>query len=619
MSQTKVTDNLRDTTQLDATKITTGTIPEARITSLDATKLTGNIANARIPASAVTQHVTGFDDSSIRADILKLALHQAIDGNRAAYNLEDSFVDGFEDDTGITTETNCDRDTAGEYVGTIATEPNTKLYMSFDSSGTAMEGLDSDSYTATLGSPAVRYTTDKKFGSGSLAISNNASYLELTPGTGDIFDDNISGDWTIEWWHHNNGGDGYYRTILNKADHSGNNREISLYYNSSNTLYLDVVLTGGTTNINFGTGWASGVLNADWVHWAIVRDGDTLRLYIGGVEKGSASCSGNMTNTYDAFRFGSSYVGSNYGSSEGWYDDIRFSNVCRYTSGTTFTPHTSAHSPNTVNATGTLISDPQTASTSRTSCSGVIIYEDAVGTNTLGTDLKIYFTANNGTNWTEAASYGTATTYSGTKKLVKLGATTVTAGTQVAMKAVWANQAASVAGGYQSGDRSSTITVTTTGPVANGNIANLVDGDAPTDGSYGASDSFYYSNGSSNTSGLEVKFQLSSAQTFTGARMLGAGASGAGASQGTWKWQGSNDGASWTDIGANFDFTFASQNVFDTNFGASLSGNSTAYSYYRTLGVSGSTNGSPWFIELEFQTAAVAGKEARLHGWAVNY
>ena len=51
MSQTKVTDNLRDTTQLDGAKITTGTIPEARITSLDANKLTGTVADARFPAT----------------------------------------------------------------------------------------------------------------------------------------------------------------------------------------------------------------------------------------------------------------------------------------------------------------------------------------------------------------------------------------------------------------------------------------------------------------------------------------------------------------------------------------------------------------------------------------
>jgi hypothetical protein len=170
-----------------------------------------------LPASSVTSHVTSFDDSDIRSDILKLALHQAIDGNRVAYNLEDSFVDGFEDDTGITTETTVDRDSSGEYVSTTVS---------------------------------------------------------------------------------------------------------------------------GTTN-----------------------------------------------------------------------------------------------------ATGTLISDTQTASSSRSSVSGCFIYEDALPTaSTLGTDLKIYFTANNGANWTEASSYGTPTIYSGSKKIVKCGETTVTAGTQIAMKAVWANQ-----------------------------------------------------------------------------------------------------------------------------------------------------------------------------------
>jgi|TARA_B110000285_G_scaffold228411_1_gene291355 hypothetical protein len=97
-------------------------------------------------------------------------------------------------------------------------------------------------------------------------------------------------------------------------------------------------------------------------------------------------------------------------------------------------------------ATGTLISNAQTvASTSEVS--GVFTYTDSAGTNTIGTDLKIYFTANNGANWTEAASYGTATTFSGSIKQVKLGKTTVTAGTQVALKAVWANQVATVAGG----------------------------------------------------------------------------------------------------------------------------------------------------------------------------
>ena len=52
----RITLDAAEIPNLDATKITTGSIAEARLATLDATKLTGNIANARVPASAVTQH-----------------------------------------------------------------------------------------------------------------------------------------------------------------------------------------------------------------------------------------------------------------------------------------------------------------------------------------------------------------------------------------------------------------------------------------------------------------------------------------------------------------------------------------------------------------------------------
>ena len=158
-----------------------------------------------------------------------------------------------------------------------------------------------------------------------------------------------------------------------------------------------------------------------------------------------------------------------------------------------------------------------------------------------------------------------------------------------------------VSAGYQSGNRSSTITVTTTLAVALGSVQNFVNGNAPTDNSHGASDGYYWNNGTNNVAGKEVKFQWASAQTITGARVLSANSD----SQGTWKWQGSNDGSSWTDIGANFDFNTASSLTFDNNFGSQLSGNSTAYTYYRMLGVSGGTNASTWWLEIEFNYPAV--------------
>ena len=70
-----------------------------------------------------------------------------------------------------------------------------------------------------------------------------------------------------------------------------------------------------------------------------------------------------------------------------------------------------------------------------------MLYKDGIGTGVIGTDLKIYFSCDNGSNWTEAASYDTITpVYSTGVKQVRLGETTCTSGTGVIYKAVWANQ-----------------------------------------------------------------------------------------------------------------------------------------------------------------------------------
>jgi hypothetical protein len=96
------------------------------------------------------------------------------------------------------------------------------------------------------------------------------------------------------------------------------------------------------------------------------------------------------------------------------------------------------------NATGTLIQSANTVASAKTKVGGTILYKDNAGTATIGTDLKIYFTCNGGTNWTEATSYSAITpVYSTGIKQVRLGETTCTSGTDVRYKAVWANQASS--------------------------------------------------------------------------------------------------------------------------------------------------------------------------------
>ena len=71
-----------------------------------------------------------------------------------------------------------------------------------------------------------------------------------------------------------------------------------------------------------------------------------------------------------------------------------------------------------------------------------MLYKDGSGTATIGTDLKVYFTCNGGTNWTETASYTTVTpVFSTGIIMIKLGETTCTSGSDIRYKAVWANQA----------------------------------------------------------------------------------------------------------------------------------------------------------------------------------
>ncbi len=356
------------------------------IESVDAGKLTGALPAGMAPET---------DLSSVRADILKLALHQAIDGNRVAYNLEDSFIDGFEDDTGITTETTVDRNTTNEYVSTTISSPVdygstlSPTYTTFGnfSSGfnastahgilTDADGNDGFGTTsaATGGGFTIDYGASKTFASGQLDIGSYRTYGDLT-------------GYKVEYSTDN--------TIYTAWDMSGRS---GATVNSSGSVS------------SFSSGTSGGVINLSGHssngNWSIIRITTVPTITARYIK---------ITTTAGNFHDANAYINTfDLGTVQG----------------------------ESFSATGTLISDPQTASSARTSCSGVIIYEDGAGTNTLGTDLKIYFSCDNSA-WTEASSYGTPQTYSGNKKLVKLGATTCSvSGTAIAMKAVWANQSGS--------------------------------------------------------------------------------------------------------------------------------------------------------------------------------
>jgi hypothetical protein len=268
------------------------------------------------------------------------------------------------------------------------------------------------------------------------------------------------------------------------------------------------------------------------------------------------------------------------------------------------------------NATGTLVSTVQTAPVATTTLSGVILYTDASGTNTLGSsgDLAIYLTANlqgsdpdwTGTNWTEASSYGTPQTFSGSIKRVYLGKTTVTSGTAVAMKAVWANQVAEIPGG-------SVLISGGTGTIIGSNLST---------GLWDGSNTTGQTSGSGTNDWAGKNWGSGVTKTITGIRVwnnentYGFNVGGANVEV---KLQGSTDGSSWVDLGTTGSVPDGQGAAIPFKI-EKLSGmtTSTAYQYHRIL--FNNTTDIRW-SELEFyETAApVAGKVAQLNGWAVNY
>lgn len=126
------------------------------------------------------------------------------------------------------------------------------------------------------------------------------------------------------------------------------------------------------------------------------------------------------------------------------------------------------------------------------------------------------------------------------------------------------------------GDRTATIAVSaSTGLVHSGVPSNLVNGNTTAD----TTNSLRLNAIAVAGHWIEFDFGAGAAKVITEATWAQAVTN----AQGTWKWQGSKDRVTYTDIGASFTLGGSTSQVM-----ATLSGNGTGYRFYRLLGVSGS-------------------------------
>ncbi len=139
---------------------------------------------------------------------------------------------------------------------------------------------------------------------------------------------------------------------------------------------------------------------------------------------------------------------------------------------------------------------------------------------------------------------------------------------------------------YGSGPRTSSVVVTTDATVTGAAITTLVDGDYLGDLSKPrfAADA---------TGNRQITFQFPTAVKITEAKFFMNSPN----AEGTWRWQGSNSGGSWTDISATWTLT----GDFDGEPIGDLSTNTTAFSYYRMQQTAGSLDSASALRQIDFK------------------
>lgn len=423
---------------LDASKITTGTVDNARITldaaeipNLDAAKITtGDIANARIPASAVTQHVTATDLTPIENDLAILALQNAVNSNITAHGLQNSWIEQFEDSTAITALTNCAR-SSSEFVSSIysdyVTDSDTLLFIQSNTTNGSTTFTDSSTNgrTVTAVGNAQHSTTQSKVGATSIYFDGSGDAIKVADSNEWAF----SGDHTIDFWvYPTRSGSPNEYIVAFGPDGPWSNIPWN-FKKENNLMYFQHSNNGGS-----GFSWQTGTFSINaWNHIAISRTGSTWRQFLNGTLNHTVS-NGSTTQNYS----GEPHFGNTSTNSypfQGYMDNIRVTNKSLYTSSFTAPSET-------VNATGSFTSTTITPqdSASKNSLGLVLLYKNNAGTNTLNTDVICKVSADNGSNYSTCvlASKGT---FSTGINIAIAPAIAVTAGTQLKYKVEFANQA----------------------------------------------------------------------------------------------------------------------------------------------------------------------------------
>lgn len=409
----------------DLANIISGGFTADDIPNIDASKITtGTFADARISNSSVSQHATSFDDNKLVNDISTLALRQASDQNKSAYNTNSQSVDVFQDDTGIDTETNTARDTNEFVTSSITTTQTSSITLNNSNYTTYIDINDDDSIRFTrYGSGAT--SNDARFNPSGANTAPFASGSSLNPGN---FVSTSNEPTLMGYMFATNASNTAY--LLNNDNPHNNIRLIEHVWKFKSGVTFK---PNGTTGFRYVNG-ASGasyfelrginhLLNTPHSggQWGDVA----LGAYNSGMSN-QTSYTFNVSNSnfYQVLAVGIYYANT---SNSYMWDSLSIA-------GDVSAPTTTIST--TGNFTGTTITAPSSVS----EMGAIITYQDNAGTNALNTDIVLQLSADGGSNYS-TATLTALPDFSTGIKMAKVNDLAVTAGTQLKYKISFANQA----------------------------------------------------------------------------------------------------------------------------------------------------------------------------------
>lgn len=201
---------------------------------------------------------------------------------------------------------------------------------------------DSSIYNVPITNNGVTVSTaQSKFGGSSLYFNGN-SYLSIAMS---VLGLNFNSDWTLEWWDRPDAGN-VYSALVFRTSSTGDMYGFCVYSPSEKNIriYAGDNAWNFIPMVNIGTD--KGQI---WTHRAICKKNNTVYCFENGIKTNEVSTSGSLINSNTIYIGASrSMPGSASGGYIGYLDEIRVSNIARWTEN--FTPPTEPYNVNTLQA-----------------------------------------------------------------------------------------------------------------------------------------------------------------------------------------------------------------------------------------------------------------------------